>query len=109
MTVTPHAPQRSEETGRVLPFRPRARARGEHLRQIARSPVPDLSRFSRLPEEDDYRLRMRMNAAAFLVLAVMVWCGIWIADNMIQRPADQDCAPVGRINCAPLPAPSEPR
>jgi hypothetical protein len=110
MTITPQAPHRSEETGRVLPFRPRARWRNEKLRrEAARSPVPDLSKFSGLPEEDDYRQRMRMNLAAFLVLAAMVWCGIWIADNISQRSRDQDCASIGRTGCAPIPAPAEAR
>jgi hypothetical protein len=109
MTITPQAPQRSEKTGQVLPFRPRARSRNEKLRRkAARSPVPDLSKYSRLPDEDDYRDRMRMNLAAVLVLAVTVWCGIWIADNISQRPWDQDCAPVGRTKCVPVPAPSVP-
>ena len=98
---------RIEERGRVVPFRPRpARSRNEKLlRGQARSPVPDLSRFHRLPEDDDYGHRMLMNALAFAVLSIMVFFGVWIADNMTQRTRDQDCILLGRSNCVPIPVP----
>jgi hypothetical protein len=98
---------RIEERGRVVPFRPRpARSRNEMLsRGQARSPVPDLSRFHRLPEDDDYGHRMLMNALAFAVLSIMVFFGVWIADNMTQRTRDQDCILLGRSNCVPIPVP----
>jgi hypothetical protein len=108
MPMTPQEPLRTEERGRVLPFRPRAvRPRTEKLsREQARSPVPDLSRFQRLPEEDDdYAHRMLMNALAFAVLSVMIFFGVWIADNMTPRATGQDCILLGRTNCAPIPAP----
>ena len=104
--MTRQEPLRTEERGRVLPFRPRlARSRNDKpRREQARSPVPDLSRFHRLPEDDeDYR--MLMNALAFAVLSVMVFFGVWIADNMTQRVKDQDCVLLGRNNCAPIPVP----
>ena len=84
----------------MLPFRPRAaRTRNEKLsREQARSPVPDLSRFHQLPEDDDYEHRMLMNALAFAVLAVMVFFGVWIADNMTERAKGQDCILLGRTN-----------
>jgi hypothetical protein len=97
----------TEERGRVLPFRPRAvRPRNGQLpREQARSPVPDLSRFQRLPQDEDYGHRMLMNALAFAVLSVMVFFGVWIADNMMQRTKVQDCVLLGRTNCAPIPVP----
>jgi hypothetical protein len=105
--MTPQEPQRTEERGRVLPFRPRAaRIRPEKLsREQARSPVPDLSRFQQLPEDDDYEHRMLMNALAFVVLSVMVFFGVWIADNMMERTQVQDCILLGRNNCVPIPVP----
>jgi hypothetical protein len=105
--MTPQEPLRTEERGRVLPFRPRAvRSRNEKLsREQARSPVPDLSRFHRLPEDEDYGHRMLMNALAFAVLSVMIFFGVWIADNMTQRAKDQDCVLLDRNNCAPIPVP----
>jgi hypothetical protein len=106
--MTTQEPLRTEERGRVLPFRPRAmRPRNEKLsREQARSPVPDLSKFQGLPEDDDdYGHRMLMNVLAFAVLSVMVFFGVWIADNMTQRAKDQDCVLLGRNNCAPIPVP----
>jgi hypothetical protein len=107
MPMAPQEPARNEERGRVLPFRPRAaRTRNEKLsREQARSPVPDLSRFHQLPEDDDYEHRMLMNALAFAVLAVMVFFGVWIADNMTERAKGQDCILLGRTNCMPIPVP----
>jgi hypothetical protein len=107
MPMAPQEPARNEERGRVLPFRPRAaRTRNEKLsREQARSPVPDLSRFHQLSEDDDYEHRMLMNALAFAVLTVMVFFGVWIADNMTERAQVQDCILLGRNNCVPIPVP----
>jgi hypothetical protein len=107
MPMAPQEPARNEERGRVLPFRPRAaRTRNEKLsREQARSPVPDLSRFHQLPEDDDYGHRMLMNALAFAVLSVMVFFGVWIADNMTERATGQDCVLLGRTHCVPIPVP----
>jgi hypothetical protein len=109
MPMTPQEPLRTEERGRVLPFRPRAvRSRNDKLlREHARSPVPDLSKFHRLPEDDDYQHRMLVNVLAFAALALIVFFGVWIADNMTQRANDQDCILLGRNNCAPIPVPPQ--
>jgi len=97
-----------QKTGRILPFRPRAHSRRDKpMREQTRSPVPDLSKYSRLPEEEDYAHRMLMNVLALLFLSVMVYCGIWIADNMSQRSKDQDCVLAGRTNCALIPLPPD--
>jgi hypothetical protein len=96
------------ENGHVIPFRPRALrpSKGKpRPRDFTRSPVPDLSKYSREPEEDDYRHRMRMNLFAFAALSLIVYCGIWIADNMSERTKVQDCILIGRTNCAPIPVP----
>jgi hypothetical protein len=107
MPMATQEPLRTEERGRVLPFRPRAvRSRNEKLlRDQARSPVPDLSRFHRLPDNEDYGHRMLMNVLAFAVLSVMIFFGVWIADNMTPRATGQDCVLLGRTNCAPIPVP----
>jgi hypothetical protein len=105
--MTQQEPLRTEERGRVLAFRPRTvRSRNEKLsREQARSPVPDLSRFQGLPENEDYGHRMLMNVLAFAVLSVMIFFGVWIADNMTPRATGQDCVLLGRTNCTPIPAP----
>jgi hypothetical protein len=107
MPMAPQEPLRTEERGRVLPFRPRAgRSRNDKLlREQARSPVPDLSKFHRLPDNEDYGHRMLINAIAFAVLSVIVFFGVWIADNMTERVKVQDCLLLGRTNCAPIPVP----
>jgi hypothetical protein len=105
-------PLKNEEKGRVLPFRPRATRSWNdklRLRDQPRSPVADLSKYSRGPEADDYRHRMMMNLFAFLVLSLIVYCGVWIADNMAQRAKDQDCVLIGRTNCTPVPVPTQAR
>src|ERR1700693_70053 len=82
------------EEGRVLPFRPRAsRLRNDkpRRRDQPRAPVSDLSAYSRGPEEDGYWHLMLMNLLAFVVLSLIVFCGIWLADSLSQRPKDQGC------------------
>ena len=110
--MTSQKPSKDEEKGRVLPFRPRAPRSWNaqlRLRDQMRSPVDDLSKYSRGPDEDNYRHRMIMNLLAFLVLALIVMCGIWLTNTMAQLRHDQDCVLTGRTNCAPIPAPTNPR
>jgi hypothetical protein len=102
--MTSQKPSKNEERGRVLPFRPRAsRSWNEKLRlRGPRSPVNDLSKYFRSPEQDDYRHRMLMNLLAFLVLSLLVCCGIWLTDNLSQRAKPRDCIMIGQTNCAPI-------
>ena len=105
-------PQRDEEKGRILLFRPRIpRARNDNLRRPhpLRSPVDDLSKYERSRENESYRHRMVNNLLAFAVLSLIVYCGIWLANTMAQLRADQDCVLTGRTNCAPIKVPIEPR
>jgi hypothetical protein len=102
---------KDEEKGRILPFRPRMSRSWNaklRLRDQSRSPVSDLSEYSRGPEEDDYTHRMFINLLAFLVLSLIIGCGIWLADNISERK-DQDCGRISRENCAPIPAQVKPR
>jgi hypothetical protein len=105
-------PQRDEEKGRVVQFRPRApRARNDNLRRtdLRSSPVDDLGKYERGTEHDNYRHRMVNNLLAFAVLCLIVYCGIWLANTMAQLRKDQDCALTGRTNCAPIKIPVEAR
>jgi hypothetical protein len=104
-------PSQDEEKGRVLPFRPRApRSWTEHLRahDKLRSPVEDLSKYSRDPD-DNFHHRMKVNLLAFAVLALIVVLGIWLANTMVEMRKNQDCVLTGRTNCAPIRVPVEPR
>jgi len=110
--MTSPEPSKDEEKGRVLPFRPRAPRSWNaqlRLRDQSRSPVDDLSKYSRSPDEDNHRHRMVMNLLAFLVLALIVYCGIWLANTLSQLRKDQDCVLSGRTNCAPIQVPVNPR
>jgi hypothetical protein len=95
-------PTKDADKGRILPFRPstphswNARLR---LRDQSRSPISDLSKFSRGREEDNYPHRMFMNLLAFLVLSFVIGCGIWLANNMSEWNKDQDCRLISRTYC----------
>jgi hypothetical protein len=52
---------------------------------------------------------MMMNLLAFLVLALVVSCGIWLTNTMAQLRRDQDCVLTGRTNCAQIQVPASPR
>jgi hypothetical protein len=105
-------PTKDVDKGRVLPFRPtaphswnaRLRPRGQ-----SRSPVSNLSKFSRGPEEDDYPHRMFTNLLAFVVLSFIIGCGIWLADNMSERNKDQNCQRISPTYCVAIPGLSETR
>jgi len=104
--------QRDEEKGRIILFRPRIpRARNDNLRRPGplRSPVEDLSKYEQARENESYRHRMVNNLLAFAVLSLIVYCGIWLANTMAQLRTDQDCALMGRTNCAPIRVPLDSR
>jgi hypothetical protein len=126
--MSTEAPQNTEESGRILPFTPRAAPPKPHafsnLARKSRSPsnhvppthasanssVRDLSKFSEPRNEpDDFSHRMRMNAMAVIVLAVLIGSGMWIVDVMAQMRRDQDCALSGRRNCTPIAIPDTSR
>jgi hypothetical protein len=104
--------QNDEEKGRVLPFRPRKpHSWNEHLRlrDRLRSPVEDLSKYSRDRGEDNFHHRMKVNMLAFAVLALIVACGIWLANTMAEMTKNQDCVLTGRTNCSPIRVPADSR
>ena len=105
-------PRRDEEKGRVVAFRPRIpRARNDNRRPPGplRSPVDDLSKYEQSRENDNYRHRMVNNLLAFVVLGLIVYCGIWLANTMAQLRTNQDCVLTGRTNCAPIKVPLDSR
>jgi hypothetical protein len=105
-------PSQDEEKGRVLPFRPRTpRSWNAHLRlrDGLRSPVEDLSKYSRDPNDDNFQHRMKVNLLAFAALALIVACGVWLANTMSDMRKNQDCVLSGRTNCAPIQVPTDSR
>lgn len=87
------ADRKSPEQGRVLPFR--------HRRSDELAP-PDLAKYERSREPDDYRHRMAMNIVGFAVVALLVVAGLWLANSLADLRKNQDCALSGRRNCAPI-------
>jgi hypothetical protein len=105
--VTKTSPTPTEPRGRVLPFR----ARGSLLaRRPPASPVADLGKYERAPDEpDDFPHRMKMNGLALAVTVVLIAAGLWIADVMAQMRKHQDCVLSGRPGCTPVEVPVRPR
>lgn len=106
--MKPQAPRGDEERGRVVRFVPRApRARNDNTRRPDRPHplIDDLDKYARRAEDDNYRHRMVTNLLAFLVLALIVYCGVWLANTMAQMRKDQDCVLTGRTNCAEIKVP----
>jgi hypothetical protein len=103
-------PSKDEDKGRVVAFRPRTSHSWNaklRPREQSRSPVSDLSKYSRGLDDDDYPHRMFMNLLAFIVLSLIVGFGIWLADNMSERGKGQNCGRISPTNCVPMPGPSE--
>jgi hypothetical protein len=91
-----------DEQGRILPFRrrePPSRVGAFSNLSADESPVQDIGKYDRSDDTDDYAHRMKMNALAVLVLAVLIGGGMWIVDTMAQMRKNQDCVLMGRRNC----------
>lgn len=99
----------NEPMGRIINFRPRRRM-SDPPRPPARgdrngSPVEDLEKFEHSGEEDDYRHRMIVNVAAFILAVLLILSGVWLAITMAQMRKNQDCVLSGRRGCTPVEAP----
>jgi hypothetical protein len=97
--------------GRVLNFQPRRAAPPRLVphalphRAVPEnegSPVSDMAKYEQSGDGDDFAHRMRMNAAAIVVLALLVAGGVWIAITMAEMQKNQNCVLQGRRNCAPI-------
>jgi hypothetical protein len=103
-------PVDSQEMGRVLPFEPRRRSRWRRPppspAPLGGSPVEDINKYAHGADEaDDYRHRMRANAAAVVVVGLLIWCGFWLFNTLAELRKVQDCVLTGRTNCARLDVP----
>jgi hypothetical protein len=52
--------------------------------------------------DDDDRLRMRQNLAAFAAIVVIVGLGFWLMDSLQHYARLQMCIEAGHRNCMPL-------
>ncbi len=106
-------PPDNQEMGRILRFEPR---RGPRLRapfpstRLGRSPVEGVDKYARASDDtEDYRHRMRTNAAAIIVVGLLIWCGYWLVDTLAEMRKTQDCILSGRTNCARIDLPANAR
>lgn len=93
-----------ERTGRIVPFAPRRPAGIRSANSVVASPprsrVGNVESYShRGAEPDDYRHRMTTNVIAFVFVAFLSWCGLWLADSITQMRNNQDCVLSGRRGC----------
>jgi hypothetical protein len=102
-------PADSQEMGRILRFEPRQGSRRPRP-PFGRSPVEDVDKYARAPDDtEDYRHRMRTNAAAIIVVGLLIWCGYWLFDTLAEMRKTQDCILSGRTNCARIDLPAHAR
>jgi hypothetical protein len=105
--MTPERSEATDDEHRVVPFRrPGAAPTGSRWRwppsQPASPPVEGLEKYERGDEEDDYRHRMLVNLAAFLVTVALAVAGAWLAIKLAEMRKNQDCVLSGRRNCTPI-------
>ena len=106
----PARPSSDEETGRVVPLRPRLLGRAARRVGLAGRPaVEDIGKYEGGGREDDYRHRMFMNVLGFLTCAILVAAGVWIANAIAELRSHQDCVFSGRHDCAHIDVPSRVR
>jgi hypothetical protein len=68
-------------------------------RKVRRS-ADDLGAYSEPPESaSDYRQRMLVNAAVFVLVLGLIGAALWIADTMAEMRRNQDCVLSGRAGC----------
>ena len=97
-----------EDTGRVVPLRPRQRPKASHFRSppLAGPAIEDIGKYEQDGREDDYRHRMLINVLGFLTCAILVVAGVWIANSIADLRNHQDCVFSGRHDCAHIESPS---
>jgi hypothetical protein len=102
-------PSSEEQTGRVVPLRPRLSGRrAGPVGFSGRPAVEDIGKYEG-GREDDYRHRMLMNVLGFLTCAFLVAAGVWIANAVAELRSHQDCVFSGRHDCAHSDVPSRVR
>lgn len=96
--------QPARETARIVKFSPRARedvpCQLSDLRIAPQGEPPGAD------DADDYRHRMKMNFAAAAVVTLLMTFGLWLAGQMAQFRAAQECLTMGaRGTCATIQVP----
>ncbi len=114
-SVSSELARAADDDHQVIPFRPRnvSTSGSDGCRLPANNVRPDvpedLAKFERGEGDDDYRHRMLMNLAAFVVTIVLATAGVWLAITLTEMRKNQDCVLSGRRNCAPIDVQALPR
>jgi hypothetical protein len=101
-----------DSSGRVIRFRPRGGGRPS-TRPLPSggwnepSLVADLTAFEHTSDRDDYRHRMIVNAIALLFVLALMAAGMWLAESLAALRKNQDCALMGRLDCAHISVPAK--
>lgn len=102
-------PMTPEQEHRVLQFRPRTPPLRQDVagQSAGEGGEPlDLWRQQKAKDEpDDFRHRMLANIAAFAFTVALTAVGIWLAMSIADLRKSQDCALMGRRDCARISAP----
>lgn len=104
-----HDPSSPPPGARILNFRRGSASARPPRPDPDREVVEDLSKYSQDEVPDDFRHRMAVNIAAFVVLAGLCGVGYWLADSMAAMRKNQDCVLSGRRNCAQVDIPAKER
>ncbi|MBN9040431.1 MAG: hypothetical protein BGP05_18950 [Rhizobiales bacterium 62-47] len=97
-------PAQASGTAQVVKFSPRTSSTRPGHASFG-PPGFDLHDEPGMGEPDDFRHRMLANAAAFAFTVALTAIGIWLATSIADLQKSQDCALMGRSNCAPIAAP----
>ena len=93
-------------SGRVHPSDRRNQLRNQAVEEDAKAEPNDLSRYERdRSEPDDFRHRMLANVAALAFTVALTAVGIWLAMSIADLRKTQDCALMGRRDCARISTP----
>src|SRR5262245_7225072 len=91
----------SENDRRVVSFR-----RGKApARSSDPTPIESLAKYEQTEDpddSDDYRHRMLVNAAVFVLVIGLIGAALWLADTMAAMRKNQDCVLSGRRGCTPV-------
>ena len=104
-TMSPERSEATDDEHQVLPFRRRGAVPGAPRRRWSppgSAPVQGLEKYEGGDEEDNYRHRMLVNLAAFLVTVALAVAGAWLVIQLAEMRKNQDCVLSGRRNCTPI-------
>jgi hypothetical protein len=92
------------ETARIVKFTPR---RADMPLALSDLRLAHHDEPSETDDADDYRHRVKMNLAAVAVVTLLITVGLWLADQMAEFRATQECLTMGaRGTCAAIQVPA---